>query len=170
MNAFTCCTNEVMSIEKCSLLPWPKCHLVTIVTYRQVVDWEKGGAATMAVSFDHHDRTRLVSTISARYYIINCLQVILLCEQLFSVFRNCRILSFWPPGSGSFHQKANKLKKKTLISTVLWLVYNFLSKIDVNVPSKRIKYKNIEKNKLFFVGRLKCNPVPFHKQRLLSTW
>ncbi len=59
---------------------------------------------------------------------------------------------FEPPGSasgsviclyGSFHQQAKM--KKTLISTVLWLFYDFLSLMnDVNPPSKRIKHSNLK--------------------------
>ncbi len=43
------------------------------------------------------------------------------------------------PGSGSFlHQ--TKIVRKTLISTILWLIYDFLSlKNDVNVPVFRIR-------------------------------
>ncbi len=62
---------------------------------------------------------------------------------------------FGPPGSasgsiiylygfGSFHQQVEKCGK-TLISTVLWLLYDFLSlKNDVNVPSKRNKHTTLE--------------------------
>ncbi len=61
---------------------------------------------------------------------------------------------FGPPGSGSvsprygsgnFYHHA-KMVRKTLIPTVLWLLYDLLSlKNDVNVPSKS-KEKNLEKN------------------------
>ncbi len=45
-------------------------------------------------------------------------------------------------GSGSFYHEA-KILNKTLIPTVLWLLFDFLSlKNDVNVPSKRNKQKN----------------------------
>ncbi len=51
--------------------------------------------------------------------------------------------------SGSFHHQA-KIVRKTLISTVLWLLYDFLSlKNDVNVSLKSNKQKTI------FVGVLK---------------
>ncbi len=54
---------------------------------------------------------------------------------------------FGPPGSGSFHQA--KIERKTLISTVFWLLYHFWSlKNDVNVPSKC----NKQKNPRFFVS------------------
>jgi len=44
-------------------------------------------------------------------------------------------------GSGSFHHQA-KTAKKTFISTVLRLLFDFLSlKNDVNVPSKVISKK-----------------------------
>ncbi len=62
-------------------------------------------------------------------------------------------------GSGSLHKPAKKLRK-TLISTVLWLLYPVclfifeLLKKDVNVPSKRKSIKTKEK-KLFFFGILK---------------
>ncbi len=47
-------------------------------------------------------------------------------------------------GSGFFDQQAKK--RKTLISTILWLLYVFLSlKNYVNVPSKRNKHKHLEK-------------------------
>ncbi len=67
---------------------------------------------------------------------------------------------FGPPGSASgsiiyfygfgsvsesFNQQA-KNWRKTLISTVLWFLYDFLSlKNDVSVPSKSNKHKNLEK-------------------------
>ncbi len=69
---------------------------------------------------------------------------------------------FYPPGSlsgsviylygsGSFHQQAKKWRK-TLIPTVLWLLYDFLSlKNDANVPSKRNKHKNLELKKYFLL-------------------
>jgi hypothetical protein len=46
-------------------------------------------------------------------------------------------------GSGSFYHQA-KVVRKTLIPTVLLLLYDFLSlNKDVNVPSKSNKQKNI---------------------------
>jgi hypothetical protein len=49
-------------------------------------------------------------------------------------------------GSGSFYHQA-KIVSKTLIPTVLRLLFDFLSlKNDVNVPSKRNKQKNFGKN------------------------
>jgi hypothetical protein len=55
-------------------------------------------------------------------------------------------------GFGPFHQQAKKVTK-TLISTFLWLGYDFFSlKADVNVPSKSIEPKNFIK-KIFFVGK-----------------
>ncbi len=68
-----------------------------------------------------------------------------------------KIHIFWPPGSASgsvshkygsgsgsgsrsFHQ--TKIVRKTLISTVLWLLYDFLSlKNDVNIPVFRIRIR-----------------------------
>ncbi len=51
--------------------------------------------------------------------------------------------SGYSSGSGSFHHQA-KIVRKTLISTVLWLLNDFLSlKNVVNVPSKCNKQKNI---------------------------
>jgi len=48
-------------------------------------------------------------------------------------------------GSGSFYNQAKKLRK-TLISTVLRLLYDFLSlKNGVNVASKSTKQNNLEK-------------------------
>ena len=48
-------------------------------------------------------------------------------------------------GSGSFYHQA-KILRKTLISTVLWLLYDFLSlKNDVNVPSKKGKKPKTQK-------------------------
>ncbi len=42
----------------------------------------------------------------------------------------------------------SKKWRKTLIFTVFWLRYDFISlKNDVNVPSKRNKHKNVEKKK-----------------------
>ncbi len=53
-------------------------------------------------------------------------------------------------GSGSCHHQAKKVRK-TMISTVLWLLYDNLSlKNDVNVPLKSNKQKNL----LFFCWRL----------------
>jgi hypothetical protein len=63
---------------------------------------------------------------------------------------------FGPPGSGagpssqrygsrSFYHQA-KIVRKTLIPTVLWLLFDFLSlKNDVNVPSKSNRQKNFFK-------------------------
>ncbi len=51
-------------------------------------------------------------------------------------------------GSGSFRQQAKKWRK-TLTSTVLWLLYDFLSLKNVNVPSKRNKRKKLDKKKYF---------------------
>ncbi len=49
---------------------------------------------------------------------------------------------FGPPGSGSFHHQP-KIVRKTLIPTVLWPLFDFLSlKNYVNVPSKSNKQKN----------------------------
>jgi hypothetical protein len=54
---------------------------------------------------------------------------------------------FWPPESGFFYHHA-KIVRKTLISTVLWLLYDFLYvKNYVNVPSKS-KKKNLGKNRV----------------------
>ncbi len=49
----------------------------------------------------------------------------------------------------------SKKINKTLISTILWLLFDFLSmKTDVNVPSKSNKQKKLWKKKYFFVGIL----------------
>jgi hypothetical protein len=57
------------------------------------------------------------------------------------------------PGSGFFNQQAKKVRK-TLIFTILMLLYDFLSiKTDINVPSISKKQKTLEKN-IFFVGFL----------------
>ncbi len=46
-------------------------------------------------------------------------------------------------GSRSFYHQA-KIERKTLVPTVFWLLYDFLSlKIDVNVPSKSTKQNNL---------------------------
>ncbi len=46
-----------------------------------------------------------------------------------------------PPGSGSLNHQA--ILRKTVISTVLWLLYDFLSlKTDINVPSNSKKQEN----------------------------
>ncbi len=59
-------------------------------------------------------------------------------------------------GSGSFYHQA-KILRKTLILTVMLLLFDFLSlKNDVNVPSKSKKQKNFFLNQ-FFVGVLKVN-------------
>jgi hypothetical protein len=57
---------------------------------------------------------------------------------------------FGPPGS--FHQQAKKLRK-TFISTVLRLLYDFLSlkNNDVNLPAKRNEHKNLENKKYFLL-------------------
>ncbi len=45
-------------------------------------------------------------------------------------------------------QSSSKNCKKTLIPTVLWLLYDFLSlKNDVNIPTESNKQKNLDKNK-----------------------
>jgi hypothetical protein len=59
---------------------------------------------------------------------------------------------FGPPGSGSISQRYGsgsfyrqaKIGRKSLISSALWLLFDFLSlKNDVNVPSKSNKQKNL---------------------------
>jgi hypothetical protein len=56
-------------------------------------------------------------------------------------------------GSGSFHHLA-EIVRKTLISTILLLLLDLLYiKIDVTVPSKSNKQKNVKKE-LIFVGIL----------------
>ncbi len=64
----------------------------------------------------------------------------------------CGFICFWAfwsgsssqrygSGSGSFYHQA-KILRKTLIPTVLWLLFDFLSlNNDLNVPSKRISRK-----------------------------
>ncbi len=61
-----------------------------------------------------------------------------------------RFRMFGPPGS--FHQQAKKLRK-TFISTVLRLLYDFLSlkNNDVNLPAKRNEHKNLENKKYFLL-------------------
>ncbi len=55
-------------------------------------------------------------------------------------------------GSGSF-PLLSKNCRKSLISAVYWLLYNFLSlKTDVNVPSQRNKQKNLEKTYFLFAS------------------
>ncbi len=80
---------------------------------------------------------------------------------------------FWPPGSGSisrryvigsgsgsFYHQA-KIVSKTLIPTVLWLLYDFLSlKNDVNVASKSNKQKNFFCCHLERYWRKKQDPEP----------
>ncbi len=63
---------------------------------------------------------------------------------------------FGPPGSGSgsgsFYHEA-RIVRKTLISAVLWLLFDFLSlKNDVKVPSKSNMQKNIVKKICFFLA------------------
>jgi hypothetical protein len=74
------------------------------------------------------------------------------CYELPSRAGRLRIrIFFGPPGSGSVSQRYGsgsfypqaKIVRKTLISTVLQLLNDFLSlKNDVNVPSKSIKKKD----------------------------
>jgi hypothetical protein len=53
------------------------------------------------------------------------------------------------PGSGFFNQQAKKVRK-TLIFTILMLLYDFLSiKTDINVPSISKKQKNFGKKHIF---------------------
>ncbi len=68
---------------------------------------------------------------------------------------------FGPPGSGSFSQRYGsgyfhhpaKIVSKTLIPTVFWLSFDFLSlKNDVNVPSKSNKQKNFFLNSFLLVS------------------
>jgi hypothetical protein len=55
-------------------------------------------------------------------------------------------------GSGSFYHSA-QIVRKTLISTVLGLLFDFLPlKTDVNVPSKSNMQKNCFSKNLFFVS------------------
>ncbi len=55
-----------------------------------------------------------------------------------------------------FTYQAKKYEIETLVSTVLWLLYKFLSlKNDVNVPSKKEK-KILRKNNLFLVDIVKA--------------
>ena len=59
-------------------------------------------------------------------------------------------------GSGSFHHQV-KIVRKTFISTVLWLLYDFLSlKNDVNVPVFRIRTRRFR----MFLGLPDPNPDP----------
>ncbi len=52
-------------------------------------------------------------------------------------------------GSGSFQQQAKKVRK-TLISTILWLLFEILSiETDAHVPSKCNKQKNCLKKPIF---------------------
>jgi hypothetical protein len=80
-----------------------------------------------------------------------------------SVFRGSRYVGsvcFWPPGSGSViyfvririrPSTSKKRLRKTLISTVLSLLYDFLSlKNYVNVPFKKISIK-LRKNNYFLL-------------------
>ncbi len=78
-------------------------------------------------------------------------------------------------GSGSVHQETKKLRKPT-ISSVLWLLNDFLSsKTDVNAPTKSKKQKSFFffKNYLFFVGILKAtgekNMIQIHI-RIRNRW
>ncbi len=63
---------------------------------------------------------------------------------------------FGPPGSGSgsgsFYHSA-KIVRKNLISTVLWLLFDFLPfKNDVKVPSKSNVQKNFVKKIIFWLA------------------
>jgi hypothetical protein len=76
------------------------------------------------------------------------------------------IIYLYGSGSGSLHQQA-KTRRKTLISTVLWLLYGFLSlKNDVRAPPKKNKHKN-------FVGILKITDEKSRiriRTEMLSVW
>ncbi len=69
---------------------------------------------------------------------------------------------FGPPGSGSISQRYGsrsrsfyhqaKIARKTLIPTVWWLLFDFLSlKNDVNVPAKSNKQKKFKKKISFWL-------------------
>jgi hypothetical protein len=76
---------------------------------------------------------------------------------------------FGPPGSasgsviflyrsGSFHLWAQRWRK-TLITTFLWLFYDFISlKNDINVPSKRNKNKNLANKNKFLLASWRSLP------------
>ncbi len=67
--------------------------------------------------------------------------------------RQCFWDVFGPPGSGSFYHQA-KIVRKTLIPTVLLLLFDFLSlNNDVHVPSKNNKQKK------FFLKLAFCWPL-----------
>jgi hypothetical protein len=66
-------------------------------------------------------------------------------EQIRAKKKPCSVVGFGPPGSefGSCHHQAVTLRKTISTSTVLLLLYDFLSlKNDVIVPSKRSHAKN----------------------------
>ncbi len=61
-------------------------------------------------------------------------------------------------GSGSFYQA--KMVRKTLISAVLWILFDLLPSknyVKVPVPSQSSMQKNVFKKFYFFVGILKVN-------------
>jgi hypothetical protein len=69
-----------------------------------------------------------------------------------------RILSFDPPGSGSSHHQ-EKIVRKLLITTVVRLLYDFLSvKNDIDVPSKSKKQKNLGTDSRIWI-RIKMPPI-----------
>jgi hypothetical protein len=60
-------------------------------------------------------------------------------------------------GSGSFHPQAKKVRK-TLISTILLLIFVFLYvRTDVNVPSKSNTQINFGQKKIIFCWHLVSN-------------
>ncbi len=81
-------------------------------------------------------------------------------------------ICFGPPGSGSVCQKYGygsfyhqaKTVRKPLIPNVLWLFYDFFTSI--NVPSKSIKQKNLDK---VFVGILKVKEEN-NRSRIRIQW
>ncbi len=90
--------------------------------------------------------------------VLHCLSAVCFqqcCSQCCGSRSDC----FGPSGSGSFHHR-EKIVRKTLISIVLWLLFDdFLSSInDVNVPSKSIKQKTLKKG-YFFVSILKVTDI-----------
>ncbi len=67
------------------------------------------------------------------------------------------VIILYASGSGSFLYQQAKTVRKTLISTIFWLVFDYLSMtVDVNVPSKCtvISKKKTLKKKLIFLGIL----------------
>ncbi len=128
---------------------------------RQILDWYR-----YLIFCGLHERfgDRGRHSTAAIQTLDTVLRIVFMCSRsIGSVSGRIQIRNYFlsGSGSGSFHSshiQQPKKFRKTLFSTVLWLINDFLSlKTDVNVPTERNKHKNLEKKIIFCL--LFLNPM-----------